>query len=127
MSKIVVRELQGAELALWAARANGRETRENIKLYAAGPCLYRDLGRGATPYHFRPDSNLEDAASLIGEMTQAGELRLDARGATLSVPGWGTIGFEGRPAEAATRCYVAWKLGDEFESENSDTRQQGDV
>lgn len=117
MKRIIVKDLQGAELALWAARANGVEERNNIKLYAAGPCLYRDLGRGATPYNFRPDSDLSEAASLIDEMVKAGELRLDAQGASLTVPGWGTIGFLGRAAVAATRCYVAWKLGEEFEAD----------
>ncbi len=117
MSKIVVSELKGSALALWAARANGQETRKNIKLFAEGTCLYRDLGNGAKPYPFRPDSHFVDTASLIYEMMLAGAIRLEATGAALSVPGWGSIGFEGTPMEAATRCYVAWKLGEEFEAD----------
>jgi len=117
MKKIEVKELKGAQLALWAARANGHETRENIKLFTDGTCLYRDLGSGATPYPFRPDSNFDDTAGLVYEMMHAGAIHLDATGAALSVPGWGTIGYEGCPIEAATRCYVAWKLGEVIETE----------
>lgn len=52
-----VNELSGALLALWVARAEGIEERENVKLYASGPCLYKESGHGGgEPYEYRPDS-----------------------------------------------------------------------
>ena len=74
--KVSIQDLEGADLALWAARAQGVEERKSIKLYASGPCLYRDTGPGGERFPFRPDSNLGDSAILIQEMTQAGILTL---------------------------------------------------
>lgn len=53
--------------------------------------------------------------ALIEEMAGAGTLSMDAVGATLSVPGWGQIGFPGSPVASAVRCYLAWKVGEEVE------------
>ena len=112
--KVSIQDLQGADLALWAARAQGIEERKKIKLYASGPCLYRDTGPGGEPFPFRPDSHLGDSAILIQEMTQAGILTLFGHGAQFEAQGFGHVGFTGAPSEALTRCYIAWKLGMDF-------------
>ncbi|WP_455233585.1 hypothetical protein [Geopseudomonas aromaticivorans] len=117
MARISVATLEGAELALWAARAAGVDKRRKVVLYVSGPCLYRDLGQGAEPFPYRPDSTLRDAADLLWEMSEAGEISFSKTGAKLSIPGHGLIAFDGRAPEAITRCYVAWKMGGEFDAE----------
>lgn len=112
--KTAIAELEGADLALWAARANGLEERIGIKLYATGPCLYRDTGPGGAPFAFRPDSSLQDATPLIYEMAEAGELTLRETGAVLYVDGSGLFEFGGGVTRGLTRCYLAWKLGADF-------------
>jgi len=112
--KSSIQDLQGADLALWAARAQGIEERKQIKLYASGPCLYRDTGPGGEPFPFRPDSHLGDAAILIHEMSGAGILTLFAHGAQFEAKGFGHVGFSGLAPAALTRCYIAWKLGQDF-------------
>ena len=109
-------DLCGADLALWAARAQGVEARLGVKLYASGPCLYRDTGPGGEPFAFRPDSTLSDAAILISEMSEAGTLTLFAHGAQFKADGFGHVGFSGGVTAGLTRCYIAWKLGVEFEA-----------
>ncbi|MCL6701287.1 hypothetical protein [Pseudomonas sp. T1.Ur] len=71
-----IQDLHGADLTLWAARAQGIGDRKRIKLYASGPCLYRDTGPGGEPFPFRPDSHLGDTAVLIHEMAEVGILTL---------------------------------------------------
>lgn len=112
--KVSIQDLKDADLALWAARAHGIEEQMDIKLYASGPCLYRDTGPGGAPFAFRPDSDLGDSAILIQEMTQAGILTLFGHGAQFEAQGFGHVGFTGAPAAALTRCYIAWKLGQDF-------------
>ncbi|MFJ2480738.1 hypothetical protein ACIOWE_10710 [Pseudomonas sp. NPDC087598] len=112
--KVSVQDLEGADLALWAARAQGVEERKGIKLYASGPCLYRDTGPGGEPFPFRPDSNLGDSAILIQELTQAGILTLFGHGAQFEAQGFGHVGYTGTLSAALTRCYIAWKLGQDF-------------
>lgn len=112
--KVSIQDLQGADLALWAARAQGIEDRRKIKLYASGPCLYRDTGPGGEPFPFRPDSDLGDANILIHEMSGAGILTLFAHGAQFEAEGFGHVGFSGGACTALTRCYIAWKLGQDF-------------
>ncbi|WP_413791812.1 MULTISPECIES: hypothetical protein [unclassified Pseudomonas] len=112
--KSSIQVLRGADLALWAARAQGIEERRQIKLYASGPCLYRDTGPGGEPFPFRPDSHLGEAGILIQEMAEAGILTLFAHGAQFEAKEFGHVGFSGSPPEALTRCYIAWKLGMDF-------------
>ncbi|VVN70832.1 hypothetical protein PS718_00416 [Pseudomonas fluorescens] len=112
--KVSIQDLKDADLALWAARAQGIEERMKIKLYASGPCLYRDTGSGGAPFAFRPDSDLGDTAILIQEMAAAGILTIFAHGAQFESNGFGHVGFTGSVPTALTRCYIAWKLGQDF-------------
>jgi hypothetical protein len=112
--KVSIQDLEGADLALWAARAQGIEERKGIKLYASGPCLYRDTGPDGEPFPFRPDSHLGDAAILIHEMSGGGILTIFAHGAQFEAEGFGHVGFSGSSPAALTRCYIAWKLGQNF-------------
>lgn len=113
-SKIELADLSGADLALWAARAMGIEKQRGITLFASNGCLYRDLGQGAAPYPFRPDSSLDDCMKMIREMTEAGILTLFNHGAQFEADGFGHVGYSASTTTALTRCYIAWKLGMDF-------------
>lgn len=113
-NKIELSALRGADLALWAARALGIEKARGITLFASNGCLYRDLGEGAAPYPFRPDSSLEDCMGMISEMTEAGTLTLFSHGAQFEAQDFGHVGHSDGVTTALTRCYVAWKLGMDF-------------
>lgn len=101
----------GTTLALWAARAMGLEEQKGIKLIASDSCLYKEVGEGAVPFAFRPDSNLTDAVPLIAEMSKAGTLTLTNNGAQFESPEYGHVGFSDVSTPTAIcRCYIAWKM-----------------
>lgn len=129
MSKISINEISdGAELARLVALAGGARKHDAVRLYANGGCLYREnnIG-GAEPFDFRPDCRWDDANVIIYEVLKAGgKVTLEPSGASLSIPfdGFITASYllQGYRIGAGTpfdlcRCYVAWKLGDEFDPE----------
>lgn len=63
---IKVCDLAGAQLALWVARAEGIEQALGVKLYASGPCLYKETPwGGGEPFDYRPDSRWAHGGPIL--------------------------------------------------------------
>jgi hypothetical protein len=122
-TSVRVLDLRGAQLAYWVAQAEELEQQRGVKLYAAGPCLYRDSGMGGgVPFHYRPDSDGSVAAAII-ERERIGVRPQDAGGDFIGVPQTTPHWLARHPSrnvneigstmlEAAMRAYVAAKFGD---------------
>lgn len=121
-------ELTGALLALWVARAEGIEEKRGIKLYASGPCLYKETQwGGGEPFPYRPDCDWEHGGPIIEReklylrdpdpMARHVDSSLDNKWEAAKA-NHATRMYEhhqyGKTALlAAMRCYVASKFGEE--------------
>lgn len=139
MAMIRLNEISdGAELSRLVALAGGQRKEDAARLYANGGCLYRESGfGGGEPFDFRPDSRWDDSNVIIYEVLKAGgKVVLEPSGASLAIPGYGFIatsylmqGYRiavGTPFDLC-RCYVAWKLGDEFDPDEVLARLKAEV
>lgn len=124
-----VEDLEGAELALWVAKAEKIEEQQGIKLYESGDCLYKETAYGGgEPFPYRPDCNWTYGGPIVERLQLSIEPEWDVKcpgnwaGTTKS---WrscspknlgGLIRFSGygkKPLVAAMRCYLSIVYGEE--------------
>ncbi|AJG19050.1 phage protein NinX family protein [Cupriavidus basilensis] len=112
-----VADLEGALLALWVAKAEGIEQPLGVKLYASGPCLYKETPwGGGEPFDFRPDSRWAHGGPII-DRENIGTMPFFEGGARYWMAAHASAhrGMKGNtPLIAAMRVYVASKFGEEI-------------